>query len=356
MPSPISKLLNRHEEMENSLSGDDAGNLLYGWQCANPFAEKLLEKIWQRANAIDPLKYAYVEDNESLVYALKQLHLKRDDLQPESIFCAAGGAVSILFTFCAYLHDRGIREVYYIPPLYFTLHFALKLFGIRSRAISGLHAIEPGFSMNLPDRKTVLVLTDPVWYAGCAVPEAVIEAVRKWQQRTGSLVFVDGSFQYMRWDGEIRELSSRLEPGKTLRLLSPTKQLGIHGYRFAYVLLPETVRAKFATTYANIYGSTAGVNEAFSHESIIELESSTITNQLMCRAATRHIHLRDQNKIASVFRPECGYFVFEQINVAIPNEHLRMTGEFFNQPRYAGYSRLNLLSPSFFLLESAVPE
>jgi aspartate/methionine/tyrosine aminotransferase len=356
MSSSISQLLDRHEAMENSLSGDDAGNLLYGWQCENPFAERLLETIRQRANAIDHVKYSYLEDDEALAYALKQLHIKRDSVQPECIFCAAGGAVSILFTFCAYLHSQGIQEVHYIPPLYFTLHFALKLFGIRPRAISGLHAIEAEFFMNLPNKNTVLILTDPVWYAGCVVPEAVVETVREWQRKTESLIFVDGSFQYMRWDAELREPTSKLESSKTFRLISPTKQLGIHGYRFAYVLLPEIVNAKFTTTNTNIYGSTAAVNGAFAHESIAELESGIITKQMVCRAATRHAQLREQNKIASIFQPECGYFAFERIKASIPNEHLRMTGEFFNQPRYVGYSRLNLLSPSFSLLESAGPE
>lgn len=235
-----------------------------------PFCGEAVENGPAEGKCIDHVKYAYVEDDEALAYSLKQLHLKRDGFQPKGLFCAAGGAVSILFTFCIYLHDQGIREVYYIPPLYYTLYFALKLFGIRSRAISGLHTREPNFSINLPNKKSVLILTDPVWYAGYAVPETVVETVREWQRRTESLIFIDGSFQYMRWDGEFREPTSRLESSRTFRLISPTKQLGIHGYRFAYVLLPETIRTKFTTTYANIYGSTASINGAFAHESIAE--------------------------------------------------------------------------------------
>lgn len=350
MWNPIAQLLSRHDEMEDSFTDVDAGNFLFGWQCENPFAESMLEATRQRENNIDHIKYVYVEDDENLAIDIRKLHDSLDGLSPEGIFCAPGGAVSILFTFSAFLHNMGIREVYYIPPLYYTMYFAFKLFGIRVRAVSGLHAIEPGFSMNLPKKDTILILTDPVWYAGCVVPETIVEAVIDWQRRTGSLVFVDGSFQYMRWNRETIEASSRLAPNRTFRLICPTKLLGIHGYRFAYTLLPEETRPRFTTAYTNIYGSTSAANWAFAHEAVAAVKSRAITNCLVNRAEARHKGMRAQGKIASVFQPECGYFTFEQINVSMPKEHLMMTGEYFDQPRYPGYSRLNLLSPSFSLL------
>jgi len=350
MPDPISQLLSRHEDLEILADGEDAGSLMSGWQCENPYSGPFLEEVRQREAVIDRSKYSYLEDDRELRDKISEFHLCLDGSSPEGVFCAAGGAVSLLFTFCACLHNRGVREVYYLPPLYFTFHYALKLFGIRARAVSGLQAFEPAFTFNLPDKKTVLLLTDPVWYIGLPIPGPVLESVKEWQQRTGSAVFVDGSFQYMHWDLTTKEQTAEFEPLSTFRLISPTKLLGIHGYRFAYLLLPAAETTCFSTTYANIYGSTASANCAFADVAVGALKERALTDRLVCLASDRHQRLRDAGKIESVFQPKCGYFTFERINVYLPPEHL-MSGEYFDQPRYYGYSRLNLLSPSFALLD-----
>src|ERR1043165_2127107 len=141
-----------------------------------------------------------MESDSELAAEVGALHGALDNVTPEAVFCAASGGASILFAFSYWLTRNDIDEVYYIPPIYFTLLNSLRQFRIRARALSGYHCFEREFHLTLPAKKTVLVLADPVWYAGIRVPQNVIQEIAAWQEMTGSLVFVDGSFQYMRWD------------------------------------------------------------------------------------------------------------------------------------------------------------
>ncbi|MDQ3760484.1 MAG: hypothetical protein M3460_01920 [Actinomycetota bacterium] len=65
------------------------------------------------------------------------------------------------------------------------------------------------FELRLPKHKTLLALTDPIWYAGRKVPCEVLDAIKARQLNTGSLVFVDGTFRYMQWDGTPVEVSAQ---------------------------------------------------------------------------------------------------------------------------------------------------
>ena len=232
-----------------------------------------------------------------------------------------------------------------------SLHFAMRLFGIRSRQVSARHAFEEDFKMNLPDKRTFLFLTDPVWYAGVPVPKHVLDHIGIWQERTGSTVLVDGSFQYMPWNKTAFEATAHLDPSKTIRLISPSKSLCVAGYRFAYLLGPSDLRSKISHTYTNIYASASADTVAFGHEAIRAMEKREITNKLTDVIRFRHQRLRNQGKIESGLSPTCGYFVFEKLKYHLPSGYVRMGGEFFDQPRYPGYARINLLSPSFYLLE-----
>ena len=129
------------------------------------------------------------------------------------------------------------------------MHYALEIFGIMARPISGQHAYEENFRVNLPDKKTVLVFVDPLWFSGRRVPVAVVSDIASWQERTGSIIFVDGSFQYMPWDGNRSEATSKLDITKTIRMICPTKILAIHGYRMSYALMPNIGKKDFFHTF-----------------------------------------------------------------------------------------------------------
>ena len=357
MTEPSSKILTTkeilqlHEDLEIKFGDGNGGDFLFGWQSINPFADSLLAAVKRRAEEIDYTKYSYMESDAALADELADLHHTIDGVKPDAVFCAASGGASILFAFSYWLARNDIKEVCYIPPIYFTLLNGLRQFGIRARALGGYHCFEQEFRLVLPPKKTVLVLADPVWYAGIPVPEDVINQVAAWQEMTGSLVFVDGSFQYMRWDHKLCERTAALNPINTIRLISPTKSLVIHGYRFAYTLLPNIIKPQLSNCYTNIAGSSAADNVAFAYEAVRAMRNRKLTEQLITRAASRHAKLRSMCRIESPLTPQAGYFVFEKINVPLPDDNLRMDGRYFGQPRFPRHSRMNLLSTKYHLLE-----
>jgi hypothetical protein len=91
----------------------------------------------------------------------------------------------------------------------------------------------------------------------------LVTAIRKWQKNTNSTVFVDGSFQYSRWNGVKREATASLDPMLTVRLICPTKIVAAHGFRFSYALLPSSLLEEYKHIYSNIFGSASLESIAF---------------------------------------------------------------------------------------------
>lgn len=346
----LAPLLKRHAELESKFGDGDNGRFLSGWQCENPWKESLRKKISAIRATLPDESYQYFSDCDAhIVDGFMEFHGKVDRKTPSAIICGEG-ASSLIFTTCAWLKSKGIEEVYYIPPLYFTTHYALKLLGIRGRPVSGRHAFEDGFTMNLPSKNTVLLLSDPIWYAGINLKQFVVERIVNWQKKTGSLVFVDGSFQYMKWNEAPFEFTSELDLNKTIRIICPTKTLALHGYRFAYAILPNEFLGDFSHVYGSIYGSASAESIAFAKVAASSVHERTITSRLVGIVSECHRHLRTTGKIFADWQAECGYFVFERIIVELPQDLLLMDGSFFEQKRFRDHRRINLLSPSISLL------
>jgi histidinol-phosphate/aromatic aminotransferase/cobyric acid decarboxylase-like protein len=344
-------VLRRHAELEADRDDGEGGRFLSGWQCVNPWANEIRARIDAQLSSINATEYLYFDRDANVSSQIREFHSLTDQIGPDAIFCGAG-STALIFLFCVWLRQQSINEVFYLPPLYFTTHFALKLFDIRARPVSGRQAFEPDFSLNLPESESVLLVCDPVWYAGVPLDETVIETVCDWQRRTGSFVFVDGSFQYARWSGQRAEPTARLAIGRTVRLVCPTKNLATHGYRFAYALLPSRLRSSFAEAYSNIYGSCSVEDIAFARVAISEMIDGRITRQLMALVSERHRSLRARGRITAPWQPGSGYFVFERLADGIESASAPlMDGSFFEQKRFPAYRRINLLSPSVNLLD-----
>jgi histidinol-phosphate/aromatic aminotransferase/cobyric acid decarboxylase-like protein len=281
---------------------------------------------------------------------LMELHEKLDGSRPQAIVCGAGSS-TLIFTFCTWLRTNGYREVFYLPPLYFSLHFALRLFGIRARAVSGRQPYEPNFRINLPTERSVFIVTDPIWYAGLPLDARIVTEIDNWQMNTSSTVFVDGSFQYSRWNGVESEATASLDPTLTFRLICPTKILAAHGFRFSHMLLPPALLEEYKHIYSNIFGSASLESIAFGRAAAKIMSNGRVSKNLMQLASGRHAKLRRMGAIVSELNPSCGYFVFEKVCRQLPVQTLLMDGKYFQQKRYAGYSRINLLSPSIGLLD-----
>lgn len=344
-----SALLKRHAELEESYGDGDGGRFLSGWQCENPWAGDLKSRITEARTTLADENYQNLDDDSLILEGLREFHALMDRKAPSALFCGEG-ASALLFTTCAWLKTKGIKEVFYIPPLYFSLHFALNLLGIRARPVSGRQAYESAFTLNLPNQTAALLLSDPIWYAGIAVEEELVKQIDRWQRRTESFVFVDGSFQYMKWHGVQQEPTSSLSHDRTVRVICPTKLLALHGYRFAHATLPESIRADFSRIYTNLYGSASAESLAFGRVAVTALREQKLTSLLVELIASRHQALRLGGKISADWQANCGYFVFERILAPLPKNSVMMDGTFFQQKRYPNHHRINLLSPSIGLL------
>src|ERR1043165_84480 len=155
MAEPLTKtlttkeILQLHEDLEVKFGDGDGGDFLFGWQSINPFAEELLAAVKHRAKGIDYTKYSYMESDALLANEVIDLHNNLDRVRPIAAFCAASGGASILFAFSYWLARNEIKEIYYIPPIYFTLINGLRQFGIRARALTGYHSFEKEFQLSL---------------------------------------------------------------------------------------------------------------------------------------------------------------------------------------------------------------
>ncbi len=349
--SDIAQVLASNEELETKYGDGDEGNFLSGWQCENPFAGAFIERVRLRDAQSDAVKYSYIEMDDILSTSISSMHKWLDGVKGEFAFPSPFGSTSIIFSFCANLVRNDVNEIYYIPPIYFSMHFALKLFGIVARPISGTHAYETGFAINLPNKRTVLAFVDPVWFTGRKVPADAINEIIQWQQRTGSLIFVDGSFQYMPWAGARSEMTASLDPSLAIRMICPTKIMAIHGYRFSYALMPISLQGQFTNTFTNIYASSTISNAAFAHEAIAEMERGSITAHIVNVARSRFFRLLTAGVLQTELIPESGYFTFSKIMNKLPPGYKLMTQEFFEQRRFSGYAKVNLISPSFPLID-----
>jgi hypothetical protein len=129
-------ILRLHEELEIRYGDFGGGDFLFGWQSINPFAESFLKAVKERGISADYTKYCYMESDNALSDAVVTFHEKLDFQRPEAAFCASSGGTSILFTFANWLSRNEIKEVYYIPPIYFTLLNGLRRLDIRARPTS----------------------------------------------------------------------------------------------------------------------------------------------------------------------------------------------------------------------------
>jgi aspartate/methionine/tyrosine aminotransferase len=136
-----------------------------------------------------------------------------------------------------------------------------------------------------------------------------------------------------------------LDPALTFRLISPSKRVAVHGFRFAYVLCPKEAFREYGWAYANINGPASCDALAFAQAVLPELSTSTISRRLMQQAAQNHAELRSKNLIESEREPELGYFVFERIAVPDIAKKL-MNGAYFDLGRFDNVIKINLLSPS----------
>jgi histidinol-phosphate/aromatic aminotransferase/cobyric acid decarboxylase-like protein len=343
-------VINEHyRRLAFELDDGGKGDFVSGWQCENPFATGLLERVRRRCSTVDFTRYTYFDADEALVDSIKKFHLHTDGRLPEAVLCGPG-ASPLLATFLGWLANQKRRHVFYVPPIYHSILIGLQRYGISATSVSERQVYEADFTVCLPDESGVLILSDPLWYCGAVLPRELLLRIADWQRSTNSLVFVDGSLQYLSWKEGLSEHTQLLEPHLTFRLVSPCKQLAIHGYRFAYLIAPEDRVDEMAWISTNLTGPASAESIQFAHEAIEAVREQVIPRRLIDIAKERFRALSAANKIVVGPEPLCGYSVFCRIANPLPDDYVLMDGRYFDQPRYPGFVKVNLLSPSIRLL------
>ena len=335
-------LLDKHRSLDHSIRDEKGKIFVSDWYCYHPFINRFTENI----ELEDQKKqdYVFYSDELELKNSISLMHKKFDNklYNSEDEILPGDGSTPFIAAFCLWLLKNNINEIYYVPPMYYTFYYFLELFKIKARPISGHQIYEKEASVNLPDKKTVLILCDPIWYVGQKVKDNVILEIQKWQEKTQSFIFVDGSFQYMQWEEERYELTSIFNKDLTFRLICATKFLALHGYRFSYLLLPNKFYEEMLYLYANNIGSTNVYNTLFAKKAISIMLEKNYNIELTNYIKEIYKCLISSKSIKTTITPNCGYFIFGKIIKNIPDYH-SMTQEYFEQKNFPDYTRINLL-------------
>jgi aspartate/methionine/tyrosine aminotransferase len=339
----LKSLADKHRELDFLIEGGrNLKPFISDWNCDHPFFKEILKSTKVKPRELS--KYNYIRGEDDLTALISQFHQNNGETKYslEEIL-TSHGSTTIISAFFIWLKSEGIKEIYYIPPVYFTFHFFANIYDIKLRPITKSHLFENNAQLNLPNKKSILIITDPIWYCGYAVPETYINLISQWQKKTKSTIFVDGSFQYLKWKGVKFELSSIFEKEKTFRLVCPTKAIAVHGLRFSYLLLPRKLYNTFDFILDNLMGSSNPYDIEFSKKCMRLMNTKKANNDLINYTSNIFRMLQDKRMISTEILPNCGYFVFAKLNKKV-NSFEAMDGNYFEQQKYKGYVRINILS------------
>jgi len=337
-------LIKKHRLLDDAIA-NNRERFPSDWDGTHPYVGRFLGPEIAATGLIRPehRRYLYFDDQHEILDRIRSLHRSLEGLDlARSNIVAGSGSSSLLLALCLWLLQQKYTEVYYIPPLYYTLHYFLKMFNIQAQPISEKHVFESPVLSGLPPHKSVLLLCDPVWFAGFRVPLQTIETIARWQQATESLVMIDGSFQFMQWNRIRKEHSALLDPELTFRLISPTKSLAIPFFRFAYLLHPSWVHRDLVFLYENMIGGSTVADLAFARRSLEVMASEECNFALTSYLQRTFEALIYQGVLRTRIMPDSGYFTFAVPAIQLPHQ-IAMDQDYFELEGYPDHVRINLM-------------
>ncbi|MEV5000517.1 aminotransferase class I/II-fold pyridoxal phosphate-dependent enzyme [Nocardioides sp. LML1-1-1.1] len=338
-----------HDRLGEALIEHPERVFVSDWNGDHPFMEDFLGELgeapigkWGSLGT-----YSRMDEDLGLSDAVAELHVRRyGEPGVTAQRCVTGaGATSFLTTLLMYQYLQGFREISYLPPVYYNAAWWIRRLGLGVRRVATDVDFASNVELDLPDDGGLLWVTDPVWFAGLPVRSATIDRIAEWQGRTGATVIVDGTFQYMGWEGATAEAADRLDPDLTFRLVCPTKTLAMHGFRFAYAVVPEQHSASFTELHKRLHGPAGLADRLFAHRAVEVLGSHSGALPLMDFARLRYRELVDSGAVTEAVKPETGFFLFGRPSVDA-SEYVAMDASCFGGQGYPGYVRINLLNPA----------
>lgn len=308
------------------------------------------EEFFQKRLLI-PTQYNFPDSYQKLNNSIKNFHIKEGFRCNNSEIFITEGSTPMIASMVIFAKKLGFKEIISIPPLYFNIFKVAELVDIPISKIHEDIEISPS-KLSLPTKKSILFITDPIWSLGMHHPEEVFTQIRKWQDNTGSLVFVDGSFSYTDWyKSEKKEQSAQLNPELTFRLVCPTKALALNGLRFSYLICPEEFKKELSRITCSTIGSSSYYSFIF-REKMFKKMIKPVINPVGKFSRDRFDQLRpllSKNNI-NYIKPDCGFFMFVELKpyleskdlldsyMWIPNKGL----DIFNK-ELLSYTKLNLI-------------
>ncbi len=314
------------------------------WNGTHPFAAAYLGPRRGQLHRYQPAdRYIYPNDDDALLESIGRRHRAVEGVKPKNSNIVVGsGSSPLLAAICFWLGQRRTERVCYFAPMYYTTHYFLRLLGLRPRRLAERHLFDLDELPALPKQRSVLVLCDPIWYAGVRVTREHMRVLATWQQATGSLVIVDGSFQFMQWDSERTEHSAMLDPDLTMRVICPAKALALPSVRFAYALVPAAARDELMFLSESMSGSSSAADMSLARRTMKVLGTGESNRKLTDYLRQTYEALVADGLVRTNITPECGYFVFARFGSRV-RRRVGMDQHYFELTGYRGYARLNLL-------------
>jgi len=300
-----------------------------------------------------PLQYAFPDTNRRLNAAIEKFHLKEGLPKDSFVVFISEGSTPMIAAMLLFAKKMGFKKIHSIFPLYFTIHKICDVLNMDIWPCNDDFACFEDIKLNLPKKKSFLFITDPIWSIGRHCSDSVFYQLSKWQKKTNSIIFIDGSFSYMNWNTSIKkEPSVILDPNLTMRLVCPTKALCLHGLRFSYLLCPkifskELARISIANTGSSCYFGYLQRERLFGK--MIEKKP----NPVGIFASERYQILKDRflgNNIKHIV-PSCGFFMFADLDDILKRKKVRHKYYWLNNaaidvlnPKYRSYAKINLIA------------
>src|SRR5690242_9009928 len=132
-PAMLADLVERHQLLDESLR-KDRKHFISDWNGTHPFVGEFLgpELLTEAWLSPDQSRYIYFDEERDVLNSIQSLHAAIEGLSLSRENILAGpGSSSILTALCLWILQQGQSEVYYIPPLYYTVHYFLRMLNIR---------------------------------------------------------------------------------------------------------------------------------------------------------------------------------------------------------------------------------
>lgn len=307
------------------------------------------ENFFEKKRKI-PTQYCFPDSTQTLNKRIQNFHKKEGFYEEGSEIFITEGSTPMIASMVLFAKYLGFPEIYSVSPLYFNIFKIADLIDIPVRPINTDLTFRDD-NINLPLKKSILFLTDPIWSIGRHHSEKIFKKIRKWQKSTKSLVFIDGSFSYTDWYTKDKRSPGRiLDPALTFRLICPTKTLCLNGLRFSYLICPSKYRKEISQITSSSIGSSCYLGHLYREEMFEKMTKKEI-NPIGRFSRERFLQIEKllEEKNIEYIKPDCGFFMFanlsEYLEKNAPGKYmwLPVVGLDIPNKKYKNFVKLNLM-------------